>query len=242
MYFKVGGENYYPIIAAFIRITTPIIAIFFGYLSINFFGLKSKQGKSVFFMTLSIIFAWFGTIPWIMQTPESTMVAHIFYLLVRPFFAFSIFYSIGVIDPDFFRNFKKIISYLIAFFILLIFYFKIFHFDWTYATSSLEHAILSIYLVMDFFLLTFAILTIHFIYLSFQGTYGLSWIPIGLGALSFWVSEIWYVSNSDSYYLGHVIDLGWVFGYIFFAFYFVLLKHNAEQILEEYKHEKTLKK
>lgn len=215
-----------------LRIITPLIAIYYGYKAIKFFGLSSVQGKSVLSMSCALTLSWIANIFWVGGTSTAVIIANIFYLLMRPVFAFGIFYSIILLDKDFFKG-RKLLSFVSFMILLALVYFPIF-FTWNDLSLNLtDNLVRHLFLFFDFFLLAFAFLTIYFIYLSFKGIYSRTWISLGIGTLCFWLSEIAYLTNPGNYSLYKMIELGWALGYLFFALSFAVLRINALSIVEE---------
>lgn len=213
-------------------IITPLIPFFFGVSSSRYFGFGSDQGKSMLFMAIAMLFAWIGKLVWTFSGESIDSFGHLFFFALRPLFAIAIFYSLKGLVPDLFNDVKKTSIISASFIILAIAYFFIFPIAWQNDAGLYENSIIIGYQVMDLFLLLFAIFTTYIICLVFSGKSSRAWIFLGVGTISFWISQTYYVSNHEQYTLGNLIDLGWYFGYLFFTMSFILLKDNAQKTIE----------
>ncbi len=217
-----------------LRVIIPFITLYYGYKAIKFFGFSSLQGKSIFFMNAALTIAWVGNIFWIIDTTSTITIANMLYIFMRPFFAFGIFYSITLLDKDFFNG-EKLLPFLIFITLLAMVYFPLFFNLKTLASDFGNSPLNQLFLFFDFFLLAFAFLTIYFIYISFKGVYSQIWISFGIGTFCFWLSEMIYLANPGNYSHHGIIELGWALGFILFAFGFAFLRINAINLMEEAK-------
>lgn len=208
---------------------TPLFVFIYGYDSVRFFGMGSHQGKTIFFITLAIFFAWVGRIIWTLADESLLSTAHIFYFALRPAFALAIFYALKVVNPDFFNDRKRMFKITISVIGLLATYFLVFSFERDISLSQIENLILYGYYIADSFLFAFIVLAAYFVMLFSKGSYKYHWLALGAGALTFLISQIYYVQNYKAYFAGHIVDLGWNFGYLLFALSFILAKKEAEK-------------
>jgi hypothetical protein len=225
-YFRIGND-YYDLITTIINVITGLIPIYFGYLALRYFGLKTLQGKSILFITLTMFLWLLGDIIWVIVKEVVVSVADIVWLVGYPLFGLGVFYGIKVAYPDYFSEKKKMIILSLILVVLIIVYFKFFPLSWDNEISIVENIVTFGYIFADLLLVIFIVLLIS---LVFSGVYSQGWIVIGIGALMWWIGDIYYAINYETYVGGDLIDLVWYFGFLFYALGLILLKHNAEKI------------
>lgn len=201
-------------------IIVPGIAIVFGVIiSAKYRGL-GNHGKAWIFLTLALI-SWFTADQlWNYQIEGeleefSNLTSESFYILGYPlFFAFTLFY----LKPRKRIITKKIIlSSILASLILII--------PSIYISLNLEEEELELtgaffavlYPILDGIILVPALIGLI---LFFRGQVNLLWTLLMFGLLCIVIGDTLYLGSyiDDSYYPGHISDLFFVWGYLFFAF------------------------
>jgi hypothetical protein len=237
-YFKIGGDKF-PLIEDIITFT-PLICLFFGYKAIRYFGLKTKQGKSALFITLGIGLWFLADVLWMILFDGAVIsIADIFYLL--PYILIPIGISLGAltINPEFFKDTKKIVIMIILEILLILFFFKVLTIPWSNDIGFIENLVTSGYVIGDLMLL----ISLSFLLFSIlSGKFKLPWIMIAIGTLINFLGDIFYAINYNNYNSGDLIDVSWIIAYLFFGLGLYLLKNTAENALTSFKEKLSIKK
>ena len=234
-YFRIGGENYYDLITTIINVISLLIGVYFGFKTIRYFGIKSLQGKSSLFITLNLFLFLIGDLFWMIYEEAVVSWADVFWLTAYPILGIGIYYGFKIIDPDFFRRKKDLAIIILMLLILLFSYFKFFPLVWDPEITIVENIVTYGYIVVDLILLEFIFLLLFLIYTLRQGAYSRTWIALAIGSVFILVADIYYAINYETYTNGDLIDLGWYFGYLFYALSLILVKHHTEIIVNNIK-------
>ncbi|MEK6943635.1 MAG: hypothetical protein AABX00_06235 [Nanoarchaeota archaeon] len=226
-FFRLGG-NYYIKIVDWLTYITPLISVFFGYTTFKYFGKESKQGKSILILTFATFLFFAAEVIWNLLGNPVVSIADLFWFSGFFLIYAAIIYSILMVYGDYFKNKKRVLIIAAISIIVSFFYFKLLPLSWNSEISPIENVVTTGYIFADLVLI---ILLVIMLSIVFSGSYSLFWIVFALAILIRVVSDVLYTLNYESYEVGSMIDLGWLFNYILFALSFIVLKHKAEALL-----------
>jgi len=227
--FRLGGDNY-ETLTKLITVATPLIAVIAGYYSSNFFSAKTLQGKSILVMTFALSLWLLADILWMMSGSEVLSVADIFYIGGYLLLMIATIIGIKSIKEDFFKDKNRLLfigSIALAMTGIYLYYF--FPGAWEADASVLQNVINSLYVINDLILLLLIVLLAS---LVVGGYVSKPWLVIGLGIVIYVIGDMHYAMNAETYVEGGLIDLTWYFGYLLFAYAFLLLRTKAEEIMK----------
>ncbi|HLG23351.1 MAG TPA: hypothetical protein VI564_00295 [Candidatus Nanoarchaeia archaeon] len=215
-------------IANIISSTFQLPPIYFGYLALKYFGAKTTQGKSIFFILISLISWAIADIIWsVIPGSPVVSIADVFYLAGYPFFAFGVLAGIQTLYPDFLKSIKNLAAISLITLSVVAIYLKFFPFLWSSESGFIENLTTAGYVLADLVLI---VLILMIIYLVFSGFYSNSWIIIGAAIVANFIGDLMYTLNSESYAPGSLIDLWWLFGGILLSVGFIVLVKTAETL------------
>jgi hypothetical protein len=213
--FKPGSEAAFITLTEIITIAAPFIAVAIGAFFIKSYGARSLQGKAVLFLTLGFLCWGLADIYWTFTGQATVSLADVFYFAGYLLLLVGIFQGIRISDPGIFKNPKKLSILLLSLVILISTYLYFYPLSWDYEIGFLENLTTAGYIVVDLLLMTSVV---FIIFSLFSGAISAGWIFIGLGVLSTLIADLWYATNYEAYYAGHIIDLLWFLGYFLFAY------------------------
>ena len=236
-YFRLGGKQY-SAITTIISYVSGIIPIYFGYLAINYFGLKTLQGKSVLFLTIAQAFWMLGDILWLALeiVGGTAAVSDIAYIAGYPMVLVGVYFGIKTVNLELVKDYKKIACFTISLLIFFYFYLNYFPASWDNEISFLENVVTYGYSIADLILLASAS---WLIFIVISGSFSIVWLLIGISFLINFLADIYYSLNYETYANGDLIDLGWYFAYLVYGLGLFYLRYNAEKALATAKEEMT---
>jgi hypothetical protein len=232
--FRIGGELYFPGVVNILTILTPLLPILLGYLSFRYFGWKTLQGKSTFFILIGIICWLMGDVLWFIVFKEAIIsIADAVYFLGYLFLVIGIVFGIRLINPAaLFHDKKKLVILGLVTLASVVIFLRLVPLEINYEVSIWENITTVGYTLTDFILISATIIIFASV---FYGSYRHAWIMFAFGCVSTFIGDVFYALNYETYTSGDLLDLTWYFGYLFFAMSFILLKHNAEKSMENAK-------
>ncbi len=218
----------YGFVIKTITYLTPLISIFFGYAGIKYFGLKSLQGKSILYITITLSLFLIADIIWSLIGNPVVSISDVLWLGGYLILYLGVFYAIRTVNPGFLHEKKRLLVTALLLLLVAILYFRYFPISWDSEITVVENIVTSGYILADLILAMFVITLLSMI---LSGSYSVPWLIFSIGAIASGVSDILYAINYDTYKSGDLIDLGWLFSYVFYAIAFILLKSNAEKAM-----------
>ncbi|MCM2325092.1 MAG: hypothetical protein NDI94_01395 [Candidatus Woesearchaeota archaeon] len=225
---NMSGE-YNSLMRDIIKYTSPSIAIYFGYSAIKYFSAKTTMGRCALFITLAAASWFIGDFLWTVVFEDAVVsIADIPYLGGYPLLLIGIFFAIMSVNPEFFSDWKKLTTYIVVAVTVGIIYFNVLPASWDGSVSVIENIATFGYPIMDLILMLGIILLLS---LTLKGNYKISWIFIGIGAIIWFIGDIYYAMNYEIFSSGTWIDLTWNSSYVFMGIGLFYLKYNAEKLL-----------
>ncbi len=228
------GESFY-IISDIIVIFFSFLASIIGFYAFKLHGLKSLQGRVLFFLSLGVFFWFLGETTWGVyeiffgiKAPVASL-ADFFWLIGYPIFFFGLYHTCKIVQV----KIKKTKLFFLILFALLLFTFA-FYLSYSTITSVelnfLEKLSTVGYVIGDFLLLLFSICAITSLLKT--ETFKLYFLII-FSIISMCIADIYYMNFLETYEAGNLIDLFWDLSYILLAFGFFYNREAMKNLLKK---------
>lgn len=221
------GE-YFGTLKVILDIGLPLLAVITSFIVIKKRGMSGLQGKAILFLGIGFLCWLVADILWLIFAYVVVSPADLFYLSGYASIFLGIIYGVRVSTPDMFKNKARgmVLLFIIAFAIVLYFYF--FPFSWDAELPFLENFLTSGYVVVDLLLI---IPLIFLCYSLLAGRLSAGWILVSAGVLLSLVGDLWYARNYELYKAGYqVIDLVWYAGYLLWTYAMIHFKRAHDEI------------
>lgn len=246
----VGANEDNKLMADLIYLFAPFIAFVIGVFAVKTYGIGNMQGKSMFFLTLSMFFLFIGEGFWfhlqyIQNIEPDYSLADIFFLLSYPLSFVGIFIKLKTSDihlKDLMSMSKKknsiffIPTLAVAF--VAVSYFGIFK-VYDPAVGLLENAVFMFYGFGDLVIILGCLL-VMFIAMEFKGgKFSFVWLLLVFSYFSTLIGDILYAIYRNSMYEESlvskvVLDVFWMLGYFVFAaamlFFILIVKEKQQEV------------
>ena len=232
-YYKPLGENFF-IIADLVVMGLSLTAFIFGFLSYRMHGLKSIQGKALLFLSLGVLFWFFGESIWAyyeivlgIEAPIASF-ADLAWLVGYPLFAAGLFCEWKITRMPLTANRKTAMLLLIIVAFCIAGWFGIAP---TIASNEMgltEKTVMVLYVIGDLLL----IIGCMAVMISFYGSiFARQWSILTAAIIVSGVADILYAYLSVSYTTGSWIDLLWNIDYMLMAFGFFYYRQSIKEKL-----------
>lgn len=241
-----GGEklNYY--ILSFLFLLPSLIAVIYGFLIVQTYGLKAHHGKAFLYLTLGSVSFLLGELIWIIfyiiGIEPFPSIADFFYLLAYPLIFAGIYLEIVFTKAQI--NIKKFLALFSSLLVLssLIFYISTFSEMLDYGTKF-ENIIAGLYSVADIILAFVALLLLVVLSEYKKGAIFYSWVYILISFVFMLVADLIFIYYYDIYEYNVLIttiaDNLWILSYglyaIGFISYYHILNRKKLEIIEKIK-------
>ena len=124
---------------------------------------------------------------------------------------------------------KKLAIIVLGCIAVVFLYFNFVPLSWDKEIGTLENITTAGYILAD---LVLAILSTIILGIVFYGSYSTFWILFTVGSLFRLVGDILYTLNYDLFQTGSMMELPWLFSYIFYAASFIMLKAQTQKLVD----------
>jgi hypothetical protein len=229
------GEDFY-IIADLLVVLLSLTAFCFGIYAYKLHGSKNIQGKAILFLSLGILFWFFGESIWafyeiiIKADAPIASLADAFWLLGYPLFAAGLYYEWKITRAGLTRN--KLIAGSFIFIITLLIsgWYGIIVPLGNAETSQFEKIVLVSYVIGDIVVMLGAIIVLTSLW---GGKLAKQWTIITVAIILTSVADIIYAYMSNSYQTGNWIDILWDANYLLLAYGFYHYRQTIICALQE---------
>lgn len=232
--FRPLGEQFY-IIANLFVILFSFLAFVSGAYAFKFHGLKSIQGKALFFITIGVLFWFLGETTWGLyeiafgiRSPIAS-IADLFWLIGYPIFLLGLCYVCKITSIRISKT-KLVILLALIIFLLTFMTYLIKPILINNEMSFAEKTITAGYVISDTILLIALLVSITYL---LGGKIAKVWFIILLAIIMATVADIYYMNFLESYETGNLIDLFWNFDYILLAFGFLYHRESVKEVFRK---------
>lgn len=226
--FRWGGGAY-DSITSWINILASVIGVIAGVSAMRHFGLKNDQGKAILLITIQLAIWFIADMLWTFVFEEAVVsISDVLWILGYPLIFVATLYGIRSIDPDYFKNWPRLVFSIAVILLIVFLYLKAFPLAWDSEISVAENLSTGAYTIGDIVLMIPVVLLIS---LVITGFYSIPWVLIGLGIVSTFIGDVIYTINYETYAGGDLVDVLWYLQYILFAAAFIVLTHKSHKII-----------
>ncbi len=249
----IGGREDNKLLADLVYLIAPLSAFIIGVFAVKAYGIGNMQGKSMFFLTLSMLLLFIGEGFWfhlqyIQNVEPDYSLADVFFLLSYPLSFVGIFIKLKASDihlKDLISMLKKknsiffIPTLAVAF--VAVSYFGIFK-VYDPEVGALENVVFMFYGFGDLVIILGCLL-VMFIVMEFKGgKLSFAWLLLVLSYFSTLLGDIFYAIYRNSMYEENlvskvVLDVFWMLGYFVFAaamlFFVLIVREKQKEIIEK---------
>jgi hypothetical protein len=224
-----GGESFMTLASAAVDLISISIAVILGVSAVRYFGLSTRQGRSMAFLTAGLFMWLLSEAFWVTVARGSATAAvtDFAFIMAYPFLIAGIFYGFRTLDLGFRREMlvmPALVSILLAGTAAMILLLN----QNVAGASLLKTLFIYVFSIADAVLLIPIFLLVRKV---FSGFFSRPWMLIGLALLLHIAGQAMINSVHDTYRVGMLIDLPVYFSYIAFGAAFVTFEHDTKRFV-----------
>lgn len=234
-----GGDSAMPALAAAMDIASISIAVILGISAVRYFGVSTRQGKSLALLTAGLLVWLASEVLWVTAARGGGAVAtDAMFVLAYPFFIAGIFYGFHTLG----LNFRKemILAPALALFLLAMVAAIVMIWDHDTSTFSLTREFtIYAFSISDAVLLIPVFLLIR---RAFSGFFSRPWMLVAFALLLNIAGHMMLGIIYEAYSVGSPVDILTYFSYLAFGAAFILFEHDTRSFVTDVKEGRHRKK
>jgi len=231
------GEDFY-IISDWVIVIYSLAAVTVGFYAFRLHGMKSIQGKALFFMIVGGVFWLLGEFFWAYQEVNlgieipTPSIADLFWFIGYPLFGMGLYHVWKITRAPVTKSRKYIISMTLVIILMIAGAYGAYPTITDPEMTLLEKGITLGYIVVDFILIVGAVIII----LSFWGGKLVRpWLVILLSIIVSTFADIMYAQVASLYESGSFFGILWDIDYILAAFGFFYYRQTMKDVMVSMK-------